>query len=131
MGSVPVSYPINSTIGASRLGFSEETEAKLAAATSGAERHEIAAADEKSANGECLASQQLAQYKADQAVISQFSSWQNEIGVYPAHNSTISDILAKSNRHAAKYNTQTVVGKGNFGRVVNCFGGSLIVPMLL
>ena len=74
-------------------------------------------------NGEGLPSQQLAQYKADQAVISQFSSWQNEIGVYPAHNSTISDILAKSNRHAAKYNTQTVVGKGNFGRVVNCFGG--------
>ena len=49
-----MSYPINSTIGASRLGFSEETEAKLAAATSGAERHEIAAADEKSAYGKCL-----------------------------------------------------------------------------
>jgi len=163
--SVPVSYPINSTIGASRLGFSEETEAKLAAATTGAEKHEIAAADEGSAyakavsslndvanqagddrpnptssvfcrimgmiNGEGLPSQQLEQYEADQAVISQFSSWQNEIGVYPAHNSTISDILSKSNRHSAKYNTQTVVGKGNFGRVVNCFGGSLIVLMLL
>jgi len=164
--SIPVSYPINSTMGASRLGFSEETQAALAAATSGAERHEIAAADEKSAyggvveilnnvanqagdhrpnptssvfnrimgtiNGEGLPRQQLAKYNADQAEISKFSSWQNEIGVYPAHNSTLSDILNfKSNRHAAKYNTQTVVGKGNFGRVVNCFGGSLIVLMLL
>jgi len=164
--SIPVSYPINSTMGASRLGFSEETQAALAAATSGAERHEIAAADEKSAyggvveilnnvanqagdhrpnptssvfnrimgtiNGEGLPRQQLAKYNADQAEISKFSSWQNEIGVYPAHNSTLSDILNfKSNRHAAKYNTQTVVGKGNFGRVFNCFGGSLIVLMLL
>ena len=75
-------------------------------------------------NGEGLPSQQLAKYNADQAEISKFSSWQNEIGVYPAHNSTLSDILNfKSNRHSAKYNTQTVVGKGNFGRVVNCFGG--------
>ena len=38
-------------MGASRLGFSEETQAALAAATSGAERHEIAAADSKSAYG--------------------------------------------------------------------------------
>jgi len=83
-------------------------------------------------NGEGTPSQQVAKYQGDQAVIDQFSGWQNEVGVYPASNASLTDIFAySSKRHAAKFNTQTVYGKTNFGRSVASTMGTVVLVGLL
>jgi len=83
-------------------------------------------------NGEGTPSQQVAKYQADQAVIDQFAGWQNEVGIYPASNSTLNDVLAfSSKRHPAKFNTQTIYGKTNFGRSVASTLGTVVLVGLL
>lgn len=166
--SVPVAYPENSSGGfQSLVDWEEETTAKLAAATTAAEKHAIASADKSAAtynsqlqriedviakngdsrpnptknflcrlvgviNGAGLPSDQIEKYQRDQATIDKFSSWQNEVGLYPASNCTLNDTLnLGSKRNTAKFNTQTIYGKTNYGRMVNSLCGAAIVLALL
>jgi len=169
MCSVPVAYPLNTSGGFQAfMPWEEETVAKLAAATTAAEKHEIAMADKSSAtyvtmlqriddavnkngdsrpnptknflcrvfgviNGAGTPSQQVAKYQADQATIDKFSSWQNEVGVYPANTASSLNDLANfdSKRHTAKFNTQTIYGRVNYGRMVSSLAGTGILLALL
>jgi len=162
--SVGVNYPINSLPSPTLLNMTEETAAKIAAASSAGEKHEIAKAELNGydymltvandvqtkvgdsrpnptknilcrlfglINGEGSPSQQVARYQADQEIIDKFSSFQNEVALYPASNSTLNDVLSKTNRHAAKYNTQTILGKANTAKLANSAGFGLIMMALL
>lgn len=83
-------------------------------------------------NGEGTPSQQVGKYQADQATIDKFSAWQNEVGIHPESNCTLTDFFVKdSKRRPAKFNTQTIVGKMNFGRAVNSLAGAGILLALL
>jgi len=162
--SVGVNYPINSMPSPAYLGMSEETAAKISAASSAGEKHEIAKAELAGydymltvandvqtkvgdsrpnptknfvcrlmglVNGEGSPSQQVARYQADQEIIDKFASFQNEVALYPASNCTFNDALSKTNRHAAKYNTQTILGKSNTAKLVHSGGFAVIAMALL